>query len=893
MMTPEGWQKVKRIFNSALQYAPAERAAFLSTACLDDDALRREVESLITSHEKDGSFIDSPAFEAAAEMFTNQHELRADEWVGNYQILSTLGKGGMGEVYLARDTKLGRKVALKFLPSSFTNDVDRLRRFEQEARAVSTLNHPNILTIHEIGKVDGHHFIATEFIDGRTLRERLKDGGLRIEGALDVAIQIASALAAAHKEGVIHRDIKPENVMLREDGFVKVLDFGLAKLTKKKTEDVDSEVATRSQVKTQSGMILGTVAYMSPEQARGLEVDARTDFFSLGVVLYEMLAGRLPFPGETMSDVLAAILKSEPAPLNENTPLELQRIVRKTLQKDTNECYQTAKDLLIDLKNLKHDLDFAAELERSDQRTKTHQAALTQDQSIHTASSAEYIANGIRRYKGVLTIALAVLLLAAPGFGYWFYNHRSSTATQIESIAVLPFQNASGNPDLEYLADGMTETLINSLSRLPHLSVKARSSVFRYKGKEVDPQKVAAELSVQAILSGRVVQHGDDLTLYLSLVDARNGNQIWGEQYNRKGTDLLVLQGEIAHDVSEKLRLRLTSTEQQRLTKQATQNTEAYRAYLRGLFYWNKGLAPDYEKSREYFQQAIDMDPTYGLAYAGLADYYGFYSANGFLPPDENWPKCEAAVNKALALDNTLAEPYNSLAAVKLYYYRDWVAAERYFRRGIELNPNVAGIHGHYALRLTSFGRNEEALAEIQRAIELDPLSPKLNYFWGRILFFMRQYDRAIDQFRETLELDPNNVMAHEDLGYAYEQKGMKREAVAEWGKALTLRGAGEQALSLERTYAASGFEAAVRALAQEQLAKLNERIKQGEYVPACEYVTAYTLLGEKEQAFAWLNKAVQERNAFVLVVKVNPIYDNLRDDPRFQDLLRRAGLMP
>jgi Putative Zn-dependent protease, contains TPR repeats len=387
-----------------------------------------------------------------------------------------------------------------------------------------------------------------------------------------------------------------------------------------------------------------------------------------------------------------------------------------------------------------------------------------------------------------------------------------------------------------------------------------------------------------------VVQRADDLTLYLSLVDARNGNELWGEQYNRKMTDLVALQSEIVRDVSQNLRLRLTGTEQQRLTKQGTQNTEAYQAYLKGRFYWNKGLAPGFEKSREYYQQAIDLDSTYALAYAGLADYYGF-AGSGLLPPNENWPKAEAAANKALTLDDTLGETYNPLAAVKMYYYQDWPAAERAFRRGIELSPHFAELHAHYAIFLTFAGRNAEALAEARRSVELDPLSPRVNYVRGRMLYFMRQYDRSIDQFIQTLEIDPNYIPAHELLGYAYEQKGMQREAVAEWDKALILRGAGEQASSLERTYAASGFAAAVRALAQHQLENLNDRVKRREYVPAFEYVTAYTRLGDKEQAFAWLDKAVQERNGFVFRVKIDPIYDKLRADPRFSDLLRSQVL--
>jgi serine/threonine-protein kinase len=812
----------------------------------------------------------------------------------------------MGEVYLAQDTQLRRFVALKILPAEFTQSEERLRRFEQEAYAASALNHPNIITIHEIGKTDSAHYIVTEFIDGESLRQLMQGGPVSVGEVLDIAVQTTSALTTAHAAGIIHRDIKPENVMLRRDGVIKVLDFGLAKLTQNET-GVNSEALTRALVNTSAGMVMGTPSYMSPEQARGIDTDARTDIFSLGVVLYEMLAGRAPFAGETAADIISVLLQKEPQPLStlaRDVPAELQHIVSKALRKDRDERYQTVQSLLVDLKTLQQELDFAAKLERSAAPDSKDAAAKYSAQTVIAAmrspetktsaarptSSAEYIVSRITQHRRGFAAGLAVLLLAAIGFGYWFYSHRWSTPAQIESIAVLPFVNASGNADVEYLSDGITESLIDSLSQLPHLSVKARSSVFRYKGKDIEPQQVGSELNVQAVLNGRVVQRGDDLTLSLELVDARTGNQIWGEQYNRKVTDLVALQNEITRDVSQKLRMRLSGADAQKLTKNYTQNAEAYQAYLKGLYYWNKGPAPGYEKSRDFFQQAIDLDPSYALAYSGLALYYSFAAANGLLPPDENWPKAEAAANKALALDETLAESYNPLAAIKLYYYRDWPAAERYFRRGIELDPNFAEIHNHYALCLYLFGRNEEALTEIQRAVELEPLSLRFSLQRARILFFILQYDRAIDQFRKTLELEPNFALAHEGLGDAYEQKGMQREAIAEWAKALTLSGEGEQASILERAYAASGFETAVRALAQKKLERLKEKTGPGEYVPAIEYVTAYTCLGDKEQAFAWLTKAVAERNRFALEIKVNPIFDRLRSDPRFADLVRRVG---
>ena len=555
IMTPKRWQQVKEIFHSALQHAPGERSAFLSTACGGDDALRKEVESLLAAHGKDGSFIDSPVYEAAADLIMDEKaELRPGQTVGSYEIVSFISRGGMGEVYLAQDKRLGRKVALKLLPSSVTKDSNRLHRFEQEARAASALNHPNIITIYEIREADSTLMIATEFVEGETLRQRLIAGGLSLDEALYVAIHVADALAAAHKAGIIHRDIKPENIMIRPDGYVKVLDFGLAKLTEP-TSPMSAAEAPTKQVRTGSGMIMGTVGYMSPEQARGVAVDARSDIFNLGAVTYEMVAGKRPFDGETPSDVLAAILKSEPPVLSHFTPEappELVRIVTKALRKDREQRYQVIEDLLLDLKSLKEDLDFQAKLDRSVAPGKSNEAIApgSQPQRLMTETDAEEVSTKTREIAGKptlpqnqkarrtwLLITLLSLLIAAAGF-FAYRSFIPNDSKQIESIAVLPFVNESGNAEVEYLSDGMTESLINSLSQLPHLSVKARSTVFHYKGKEAEPQRIAAELSVQAILSGRVVQRGNDLTLYLSLVDGRNGNQIWGEQYNRKLTDL-------------------------------------------------------------------------------------------------------------------------------------------------------------------------------------------------------------------------------------------------------------------------------------------------------------------------------------------------------------------
>ena len=657
-MTPERWEQIGGLYRAALDLRSKERASFLDQACGDNKLLRQEVESLLSAEGGAGDFLDAGAMNDPAKILVGESFLMpVGKNLGHYHVLSLLGSGGMGEVYLAEDTRLKRQVALKVLPAQLTTSKDRLRRFEQEARAASALNHPNIITIHEIGQADGLNFIVTEFIEGETLRQRMAGARMDVPVVLDVAAQVAGALAVAHAAGIVHRDLKPENIMVRADGLIKVLDFGLAKLTEAPVSNFDSETPTVARVDTKVGTVMGTARYMSPEQARGLNVDARTDIFSLGVVLYEMLAGRGPFAGETPADIISVLLHKEPQPLSTlapDVPAELQHIVNKAMRKDKEERYQTSRSLLTDLKTLKQELEFTAKLKRSaasdSKDTATQNSAPapsanaasehaeTQAAAARPTSSAEYIASQIGEHRGVAAV-VALLLFAAIAVGYWFYVHRASNLTQIESIAVLPFINASGNADVEYLSDGMTESLINSLSQLPKLAVKARSSVFRYKGKEVESQQVAAQLSVQAVLNGRFVLHGDDLTLYLSLVDGRNGDQIWGEQYSRKLTDLTALQKEIALDVSQKLRVRLSGADEQKLAKNYTANTEAYQLYLKGRYHLLKLTPPEVQTAISYFQQAIDSDPSYALAYVGLADAYRTFGLVGERPSGEYFPK--------------------------------------------------------------------------------------------------------------------------------------------------------------------------------------------------------------------------------------------------------------
>jgi len=819
--------------------------------------------------------------------------LTANAKISRYRIVSKIASGGMGEVYLAIDTRLNRNVALKILPAEVVNSRDRMQRFEQEAQAASALNHPNIITIYEIGAEGDTHFIATEFIEGETLRRQLQTSRFQINETLNIATQIATALDAAHRRRIVHRDIKPENVMVREDGLVKVLDFGLAKSTESKAAEIDTEAATRAQVNTSPGMIIGTVAYMSPEQARGKPVDARTDVWSLGVVLYEMSSAHLPFMGETVSDIIAAILKTEPPPLDQDTPGELQRIVRKTLQKNADERYQTVKDLLIDLKNLKQDLELAVTLGRERLAATNKNAKLetkigsapTRD-TPRAVSTIEYVSGEIKKHKVGFAAGVVVLMMAAVGLGYWFYGSQSSS---INSIAVMPFVNESGNADADYLSDGMTELLINSLSQISKLNVKARSTVFRYKGKNIDPRQVGTELRVQAVLSGRVVQRGDQLTLSLELVDARTENVIWTEQYYRRQADLVSLQSDIARDVARKLQAKLSGVDESRVTRRYTENTEAYELYLKGRFFaggqvTEQGLA----KSIHYHQQAIEKDPNFALAHVGLAkSYITLGHVWGFLPPHETFPKAKVALTKALQIDETLADAHTALADYYYSYEWNWLGAEQEFKRAIELNPNDTSAHCGYGSYFQSLARFDEAIAERKLCRELDPLSPTATANVGYPYYFARQYDQAIGHYQKALELDPNYSWAYLWIGQAYLGKRMYNEAIANINKAIRLsEGNVRMKATLGYAYAVAGR----RGDGQLIIDELQMQSKQ-KYVSAYFIAVIYSGFGDKDQAFTWLEKAYQERHPYLTLLKVEPVFDNLRSDSRYAELLRKVGL--
>ena len=818
--------------------------------------------------------------------------------MGRYEIRLKLGAGGMGEVYLAEDTQLGRKVALKLLPSDLMQNEDRLRRFEQEARAASALNHPNILTIFEIGKTETANFIATEFIDGETLRQHLARTTMKLTEALDIGVQVASALSAAHEAGIIHRDIKPDNIMLRRDRLVKVLDFGLAKLTEPQAVAADTSAPTIPKAETEPGVVMGTVQYMSPEQARGLPVDARTDIFSLGVLVYEMLAHRTPFEGTTRSDVMASILNREPLPLARyamDVPEELERIVTKALAKDRNERYQTSKDLAIDLRRLKQRLEVEAEIKRtgraedvSDKEVKTKSAEreTVLSPAARPTSRASTLVSRIKAHKTVAIIVLVGIVITVASIIY-FRSGSVGAGRTIDSLAVLPFVNISGDPNTEYLSDGITDSLINSLSQLPGLKVMSRNSVFRYKGRETDAQAAAHELGVRAVLTGRVTERGDELWISVELVDAQDNSHIWGEQYNRKLSDILALQAAISKDISEKLRQRLTGEVEMRVTKRYTDNSEAYQLYLQGRYYLYKRRPEAFKKSIDYFQQAISKDPNYALAYAGLADSYNAFGGYSVTPGTESFPKAEEAAAKALELDSTLAEAHTSMGLIKLYYRWNRAEAETELKRAIELNPNYAGAHYGYAYCLITMKRADEAIAEIKRAEELDPLSLAIVSDAGEIYYFARKPDEAITQLRKAIDMDPNFVRAHFLLGRALEQKREFAEAIAEFNKAMTLSQDSTEVLAaLGQGYAASGKKDE----AQKILGELQGRSKEI-YISPHFMAIIYASPGENDRAFEWLDKAVEKRFPPLIYLEVNPVWDNLRSDPRYEGLLRRVGL--
>jgi serine/threonine-protein kinase len=855
------------------------------------------------------------------DKLTSESTSNTPEVIAHYRILKRLGKGGMGEVFLGEDTKQhGRKVALKVLPPGLTKDEGRLRRFKQEARAILALNHPNILTIFEIGQTDSTYYIATEFIDGETLRQYLWRDPVKVDEALGIAIQIAMALEAAHAAGIVHRDVKPENIMLRHDRFVrdrfvKVLDFGLAKLTEPDPLLPNAEAVTIPITHTSPGAVLGTSGYMSPEQAQGESIDPRSDIFSLGVVLYEMVAGHAPFKGPTESHVRVSIIDHDPEPLTTQSgevPRQLERIVSKALAKDKSKRYQTITDFKLDLEQLREELHLSESqignrtgLRSGPQLTQNtgfvpsqtdsrRGSATSPVEGAPTVSSVEYIVNEVSRHKSTTLFLLAIILVLIVGATYFYYSHRT-----IDSVAVLPFVNDSNDPNAEYLSDGITESIIRSLSQLPKLKVMSSSAVFRFKNKSIDPQEAGRGLKVGAVLAGRVVKQGDRLIIKTELIDVSDGSQLWGAEYNNNLSDIFSVQDEIARKISETLRLQLTGADEERLAKRYTKDTEAYELYLKGRYFWNKRDEAGLRNGIKYFQAAEEKDPNYALAYSGLADSYALLSDIGVVRPADEMPKAKAAAQKAVDIDPSLAEAYTSRAFVKLAYDWDWLAAQSDFKRALELNAKYPTAHQWYASYLMQMGKFDQAKAEIEQAYQLDPLSPIIGSNAGLYFYYEHNYDDAIDKYKKTLQTDPDFWVARHYLGLAYVQKKMYAEAISQL-RAL-IKAPAEGALSDEivaketEASASLGFAYAMagRRADAEAILKKFEALARQRYVSGLYFAIIYAGLRDSDRAMENLNKAFESRHPGLVLIRIEPMFDALRSDDRFKQLVKRFEPIP
>ncbi len=789
--------------------------------------------------------------------------------LGPYEVIEQLGSGGMGTVYRAHDTRLGREVAVKVLREHLALDASAASRFEREARAIAALSHPNILAIHDFGTEGDVSYSVTELLEGETLRSRLDRESLTWRKAVEIAIAIGDGLGAAHDKGIVHRDLKPENVFLTSDGRVKILDFGLARL--EKTDSAPAVTSAPTATETGAGTVMGTAAYMSPEQVRGFPVDARSDIFSFGSILYEMVTGRRAFPGRTSADSMAAILRESPPDPSETRPpipVALSHILTRCLEKAPEQRFQSARDLTYALKEI---------------GGTAGGAAMTSGTRPAMASRPRLGAGAIAAF---VLAAIAVMLVATDVGGLRTRLLDGRKGAAIRSIAVLPFQNLSGDASQEYFADGMTEELIARLASVGAIQVTSRTTAMTFKGTKKRLPEIARELNVDAVVEGSVTRTGEQVRLTVQLIDAATEKHLWGQTYERRLRDVIALQGDVSQAITRAIKLELTPGEEAQLERARPVDPVAYEAYVKGRYFWNKRGGVNLKKAIEFFQAALDVDPAYAAAYAGIADSYTQLGYASLLAPKEVFPKARAAAEKALELDASLAEPHASLGYVKFYFDWDWAGAEREFQRAIELNPKYPTAHEWYAYFLTATGRLPEAKAEILRGKELDPLSVPIAADMGFLLYYADELDRAEEELHKALEMNPRDPLSHLFLGRVYEAKGLSEKAITEYEATGPLK-------EWVPTIAAVGYVYGILGRRPEALKALAdlETLSKKEYVTAYAVALVHTALGDKDKAFAWLDKAVEERTHWLVWIRRDRRWKPLYGDPRFEEIVRRVGL--
>jgi serine/threonine protein kinase/Tfp pilus assembly protein PilF len=887
-MEPERWRQVEQLYQSVLALEESKRMAFLDDSCSGDEALRSEVLSLLAKQEQADLFTETPAMEMMGRELAVEEQRpaisRADprqligRTISHYRILAKLGHGGMGVIYRAEDTRLKRKVALKFLPED-SRDPSALGRLRREAQAASALNHPNICTIHDVGEFGGDYFIAMELLEGQTLRERIAGKPLPLDSLLELGAQVADGLEAAHTSGVIHRDLKPSNIFVTSRGFAKVLDFGLARKTRNKIRETNTPegeitLSLDEEHLTSPGEVLGTIAYMSPEQARGEELDIRTDIFSLGCVFYEMATGRPPFAGRTSALLFDSLLHHTPASpsrINPEIPPELEQIINKCLQKNRDLRYQHAPDVRSDLRAVQSGT--ATGLAGRD--TVTNHKPLVSRAGI------------------VVNAGIFLILALAVGFNFakvrdWV---RSTNGPRIQSLAVLPLANLTGDAAQDFFVDGMTDEVTSELAQIGGLRVTSRTSTMQFKDAKKSIPQIGKDLNVDAVVQGSVAHSGNRVRVIAQLIEAQSDRQLWSKSYERELQDVLTMQDELARDIAAEIRIKLTPETLTRLASARPINPAAHDAYLRGRFLWNRRTEPELNKAKEYFNQAIAEDPNYAPAYSGLADTYFYLGyAWGHLPPREALPLAKAAALKAIQLDDNSAEGHTSLAIVKGMYDWDFPGAVDELKRAIALNPNYATAHHFYSVLLGALGRNDEAIAEMRKAVEVDPLSIPVRNMLANKLEDAGRCDDAADEFRKTMELIPNAPhlgMLHEGLARCYRSKGREKEASEQDIKSRIAFGATPKEIEeYRKTYATSGRKGIVQ---NDLRASLANWEKDHWHTDAFFVAMAYVELGDKDKAFAWIDKLIELRSTWL--IWIYPGAPLLRDDPRFAEVKRKMGV--